>query len=69
MNWTTEILRSGVSLDEASDDSGTHGIPGTWYRVCWGGETIRTMRNRGDALMLFQRTVRYAAGALDLTRL
>jgi hypothetical protein len=58
MNWTTEILRSGVALDVASDDHGTQGTPGTWYRVRQGARITGPTRNRGDALRTFQHQVR-----------
>ena len=63
MNWTTETLRSGIALEEASDDRGLMGAPGTWYRVRQGSRIALTTRNRGDALRLFQRQVRLVSGA------
>ncbi|MFF4836553.1 hypothetical protein [Streptomyces sp. NPDC001315] len=64
MNWTTETLRSGISLESLSDDLGVLGVPGTWYRVSDGTERgLFVTRNRGDALRLFQRRVRLASGA------
>lgn len=63
MTWTTETLRSGVALEVASDDHGVMGTPGTWHRVRQGDRVSRPMRNRGDALRLFQRRVQLASGA------
>ncbi|MFJ3588633.1 hypothetical protein ACIQUY_04995 [Streptomyces sp. NPDC090231] len=63
MNWTTETLRSGISVDVASDDFGTLGVPGTWHRVRRGSDILLTTRNRGDALRLFQRQAFRASGA------
>ncbi|WP_030248272.1 hypothetical protein [Streptomyces sp. NRRL S-455] len=63
MNWTTETLRSGIALEVASDDHGTMGVPGTWYRVRRGARVSVATRNRGDALRLFQRRVRVASKA------
>ncbi|MGW4670092.1 hypothetical protein [Streptomyces sp. NPDC004324] len=63
MTWTTETLRSGIALEVASDDHGTMGIPGTWYRVRQGERLSRPTRNRGDGLRLFQRRVRLASSA------
>lgn len=62
-DWKTETLRSGVALDVHSDDRGTMGVPGTWYRVRQGSKVALTTRNRGDALRLFQRRAFLASGA------
>ncbi|MDX2575946.1 hypothetical protein PV332_10680 [Streptomyces scabiei] len=62
MTWTTETLRSGIALEEASDDHGAMGVPGTWYRVRQGRDIALTTRNRGDALRLWQRRVRLVSG-------
>jgi len=62
MKWTTETLRSGVALEVASDDFGTTGTPGTWYRVRQGERISHSTRSRGDALRLFQRRVRLTQG-------
>jgi hypothetical protein len=62
-DWKTETLRSGVAMDVHSDDRGTRGVPGTWYRVRQGSKVALTTRNRGDALRLFQRRVRLVSGA------
>lgn len=59
MQWTVESTRSGITLESLSDDLGTLGVPGTWYRVSDGTERgLLVTRNRGDALRLFQRRVR-----------
>jgi hypothetical protein len=63
MTWTTETLRSGIALEVASDDFGTMGVPGTWYRVRQDDLVSRATRSRGDALRLFQRKVRLTQGA------
>lgn len=63
MTWTTETLRSGIALEVASDDLGTMGVQGTWRRVSQGDRVSHPMRNRGDALRLFQRRVRLTSGA------
>lgn len=63
MHWTTETLRSGIALEEASDDHGLMGTPGTWYRIRQGERVSQATRNRGDALRLFQRRVRLASAA------
>lgn len=64
MNWTTEILRSGIALDAAYDHRRTLScVPGTWYQVRQGATTLLTTRNRGDALRLFQRRVSLVCGA------
>ena len=57
LSWTVECVRSGITVEEASDDYGLMGVPGTWYRVRRGVEALLTTRNRGDALRLYQRTV------------
>lgn len=63
MKWTVELIRSGITLESLSDDLGTLGVPGTWYRVSDGTERgLRTTRSRGDALRLFQRRVRLTQG-------
>jgi hypothetical protein len=64
MSWTVEINRSGIALESLSDDLGTLGVPGTWYRVSDGTERgLFTTRNRGDALRRWQRRVRLVSGA------
>ncbi|WP_458085751.1 hypothetical protein [Streptomyces malaysiensis] len=64
MSWTAEIIRAGIALESLSDDLGTLGVPGTWYRVSDGTERgLFTTRNRGDALRRFQQRVRLASGA------
>ncbi|MER8266508.1 hypothetical protein ABT007_20170 [Streptomyces griseus] len=63
LSWATEILRSGVAMDVASDDLGTLGVPGTWHRVRRGSTVLLTTRNRGDALRRFQRLAFRASGA------
>ncbi|GGY89002.1 hypothetical protein CP967_31380 [Streptomyces nitrosporeus] len=63
MNWTTEILRSGIAVDVASDDRGTLGVPGTWHRVRQGSTILLTTRNRGDALRRFQHLAFRTSGA------
>jgi hypothetical protein len=63
MTWTAEIIRSGIALESLSDDLGTLGVPGTWYRVSDGTERgLLATRSRGDALRHFQRRVRLAQG-------
>lgn len=62
-DWTAEAVRSGITRDVFSDDRGTLGVPGTWYRVRRGSNILLTTRNRGDALRLFQRVVRRVSGA------
>jgi hypothetical protein len=62
--WSTETVRAGIALQSFSDDLGTLGTPGTWYRVTDGTERgLFTTRNRGDALRRFQRRVRLASRA------
>lgn len=64
MSWTVELIRSGITLESLSDDLGTLGVPGTWYRVSDGTERgLLTTRNRGDALRHFQRRAFKASGA------
>jgi hypothetical protein len=59
MRWEPETTRAGITLESLSDDLGTLGVPGTWYRVSDGTERgLLTTRNRGDALRHFQRRVR-----------
>ncbi|MFJ3084426.1 hypothetical protein ACIPJG_32380 [Streptomyces halstedii] len=63
MNWTTEILRSGIAIDTAYDhrmELAT--VPGTWYQVRQGDAVTLTTRNRGDALRRFQRLAFRASG-------
>ena len=57
LNWTREFLRSGITMEQASDDHGLMDTPGTWYRVSRGENVLLTTRSRGDALRLYQRTV------------
>jgi hypothetical protein len=53
--WTVEDTRAGITLESFSDDLGTLGTPGTWYRVSDGTERgLFVTRNRGDALRRFQ---------------
>ncbi|KUF18825.1 hypothetical protein [Streptomyces silvensis] len=64
MKWTVEFVRAGIRLESLSDDRGTLGTPGMWYRVSDGTERgLTTTRNRGDALRRFQRRVLRASGA------
>jgi len=59
MRWETETTRAGITLESLSDDLGTLGVPGTWYRVSDGTERgLLVTRQRGDALRNFQRRVR-----------
>lgn len=54
--WIVESAHAGITLEVLSDDLGTLGVPGTWYRVSNGTERkLLTTRNRGDALRAYQR--------------
>jgi hypothetical protein len=63
MNWNTESLRAGITLEVANDSMGVMGVRGTWHRVLEGSAVVLTTRNRGDALRTFQRLAFKASGA------
>lgn len=67
--WMPESVRSGITLESLSDDLGTMGVPGTWYRVTDGTERgLLVTRSRGDALRRFQNRVRMAQGPCPTCR-
>lgn len=63
MNWTAMFNRSGVVVESMSDDFGTMGVPGTWYRVTdETGRELLTTRNHCEAFRLYQQRASLASG-------